>query len=380
MKIFVNDTNLAIGHQILDGWHAYRQSCSDHYLFDAEYQVEKHNHLSDCDLKIYCDYMAYTVDSDIVGKYNLILICNGGEPIEVALPAMKTLLKNQNVYLLTNAFLDTTHPLKHKNLWYPSDIYLCRDYWTKQFYPQYFENQKLKNLKRKNKLAVITGSNRPNRQYFFELLKKEIPELEIRATINVDILEALNDCQWESAEDLEFREWLNSYYPVNRNSNNSENYYSRSISVGIKNKFGSIPPGYFILPLYFESHCVIFPESNWVNNELCITEKSLKCFYSGSLPMPVAGANTNKLYNQLGFFTAWNLLPAEHQEFDSELDHRSRYAKLVKAIQWLNQNPAVFESAQFSDFAQQNKMNFLTGHCDRTVISDFDLAVSKHVS
>jgi hypothetical protein len=38
------------------------------------------------------------------------------------------------------------------------------------------------------------------------------------------------------------------------------------------------------------------------------------------------------------------LLPLEHQEFDSILNHQERYVQQAKAIQWLWQNPEIFRS------------------------------------
>jgi hypothetical protein len=124
----------------------------------------------------------------------------------------------------------------------------------------------------------------------------------------------------------------------------------------------------------------VFPESGWQNNELNITEKALKCFYAGCLPFPVAGANVNKLYNEIGFYTAWNLLPGELKSFDSELDHDKRYHAMVECLKWFELNPTVFSSELFSEMTDSNKRNFLTCDCDHDAIKKFDLVIQKHAS
>ena len=83
------------------------------------------------------------------------------------------------------------------------------------------------------------------------------------------------------------------------------------------------------------------------------------CFISGSITMPVAGSIVNFLYNSVGFYTAWNLLPAELQEFDSESDHQRRYKGLVEAIDWLWNNRDVTNGSQFHDMVLHNQQLFL---------------------
>ena len=157
-----------------------------------------------------------------------------------------------------------------------------------------------------------------------------------------------------------------------------DHYYDLCPTIGIDGKFGKIAPGYFIMPEYFEYACVIFPESTWQNNELAITEKALKCFYTGSLPFPIGGANVNQLYNDIGFYTAWNLLPDNLKQFDQITDHVTRYQQAVVAVDWLNSNYAVFKSDQARSLINQNQYNFLICACDNISIKQLhDLIKTK---
>ena len=379
MKIVVNYRDTGIGHQIIDAWNSLVQSrCAD-YANNVEYVFDPVDSVQDYNVSILCDYMPDLIDITVTSKYDLVLFCNGGEPLEVANPDMREMLKRDNVYLICNGLLTADHQLRHKVIWFPDSVQSCRDYWTRHFYPQYFENQLLQKLPRKQLISCINGLNRINRKYFFDNLSLAVPELNLHSKINAGVVGELLDCQWESTQDTEFRQWVNDNHDIVRNSTQEENYYSQSPVIGIQNKFGSVPPGYFILPMYFESYCVVYPETSWINNQLCVTEKALKCFYSGSLPMPISGARVNQLYNQIGFATAWNLLPPHLQEFDTELDHRKRYQQLNQAIAWLHDNPMVFQSDQFQQLVLQNKMNFLTCSCDYWAVEQFDKLMQKHV-
>jgi hypothetical protein len=93
----------------------------------------------------------------------------------------------------------------------------------------------------------------------------------------------------------------------------------------------------------------------------------------------VAGANINRLYNEIGFYTAWNLLPEEMQKFDGILDHDVRYQQLSHAVAWLHNNPEVFDSEQYRCMTQQNKLNFLTCECDYQAVIRFDQILANFV-
>ena len=126
---------------------------------------------------------------------------------------------------------------------------------------------------------------------------------------------------------------------LNFTDKDGSTYYNEGIVVGSNGQFGTILPGYLIMKEYFEYRCIVFPESTWQNNELALTEKAWKCFFTGSLPMPLGGSNINMMYNQFGLYTAWNLLPDHLREFDQIINHQQRYQGFAQAVKWLNDNP-----------------------------------------
>jgi hypothetical protein len=379
MKILIKTLSDGIGHQIIDAWHAYVQHINN-YNNDIEYILKGPNDALtnvECDLRILFDYMGDQITDAMLKQCDIVLICNGGEPIAVANPRLKQLLTHDNVYLIANSYL-IDHKLKSKIIWFPHNVMTCRDYWTRHFYPQYYDVIEFEKLQRNKGLVVIGGASRANRAHFFSKLQAAIPELTDQSGFGGDIEEVL-DSQWETDEDQAYKIYVNNLYPQRKINVQESQYYNNKITVGVDSKFGSIPPGYFHLPLYYKNNCVIFPESSWQNNELCVTEKSLKCFYAGAIPFPIGGANINQLYNQIGFYTAWNLLPDEHRAFDSIIDHAARIRACVDAIKWLNNNLTVFDSAKFVEYTQQNKINFLACHCDSIAVQNFDKIMRKYL-
>jgi hypothetical protein len=374
MKINIKNQQYPIAEQIFDGLFGYRQSLNLEYRSDLDITIN-----APYDPLNFNILLAYLPNSQLdISKYDLVLFCNGGEPLQVGTTAMVSMLKLPNVYLIANSYLDAKHPMNDRVIWYPHNWSTCRDYWTRHFYPQYFENLKNINKKRNNSLIAINGINRTWRHHFFQLMYNQVPDIHILSNINA-VVTKLMDSQWESIQDQVFRDWVNDEYAEYIKPQPFTNVLPRNseMSIGINNKFGQIPLGYFIMPEYFEYACVIFPETAWQNNELNITEKALKCFYAGSLPFPIGGANINQLYNKVGFSTAWNLLPDNLKLFDSVLNHSERYSLAVSAIKWLYQHPEVFQTIECQQMQEQNKFNFLTGTGQVTSIVNFDQFIQE---
>jgi len=365
MKININVINDNIGLQLFDGLYAYRQSISNDYKSD--WDIRYTNSIdSTANINILFDYMP-TLESPI-NDYDLVFYCNGGEPIMVSSQVMQKHQQFNHVFFITDSYLERGHELYKKIIFTPHNIMSCVQYWTRKFYPQYFENSKNLKLERKNTIALINGQNRTTRHYFFSLLREQIPELF--NNFKFTTVTNTNHSFWETSEDFIFRESLESeYYELWKDQPVQDfKYYTNSVDVGIDKKFGTIPPGYFIMPLYFENSCVVFSETSWQNGELTITEKSLKCFYAGSLPFIIGGSHINKLFNELGFNTAWNLLPKNLQTYDQIIDHKKRYGLKVEAIKWLQNNKDIFNSNEFKDLTNQNLQMLLMANTDTLAV------------
>ena len=381
MKINITTRATSPGTQIFDILYAYRQSLNNQQGLASKYSSDWLITIGEvdttADLNILFDHMPDT--STDLDSYDLVFLCNNGEPLRVATPCIAELVKLDKVYLVANSYLDQSHPLFNKVIWFTHNFNTCKDYWTRYFYPQRFENLQRSKHARLGNIIAINGLNRANRHHFFKMLKEQCPELPMICNIGETVTKLL-DSQWESVEDQQFRDSVNNHY-VNKIPSArqvSDNYYSNIITVGINNKFGDIPPGYFIMPAYFEYACVVFPETTWQNNDLAITEKALKCFYARSLPFPIGGARTNQLYNELEFFTAWNLLPEELKQFDNVLDHNQRYHLAAQAVDWLYKNPQVFQSDLAKTMVEHNRNNFIDGKYDLIVAQSLEKIILSY--
>ena len=298
-------------------------------------------------------------------KYHAVFVTNGSDPTNVADDACKQLINDhQNVYWIGNSFFHPDHVLHDRAVWYAHNINYCHDVWTRSFYPQWFDHHVKVNAPgqvRDRDIVVIAGANRAWRHHALLEIKKHLPEIDSLHDINEhnDVYESEQGL-WESPQDVAFREWVNSQYPV-KTEPMMPYRDTNFIYFGINRKFGYAPPAYVILDHYYQYRMVVVPESSCYNHELSISEKTLKCFFAGALPFPLAGSHVNQLYNRMGYFTAWNLLPQELQLFDSELDHRRRFQQAAEAVAWINDHAEVLQSQPAQVFIAQNMLRFLYG-------------------
>jgi hypothetical protein len=364
INIFVKNPSVTL--QLFDKWVAYRQSLSPDYKSDIDITFEK-NYQPGC-LNIWFDTMPDSIDDRSL-EFDVIFLCNTGEPTSVSTPSICQMSTLDKVYLCADGYVSKNHILYDKIVWHPHDPLKCNNYFFRPFYPQFYTLNNRQNKHHKKGMAGINGSNRTWRHYFWNLLKTKIPDFPVRN--NFSNVSKTTDSFWESEHDTIFRDFVNNLYN-NDNSSSNRQYYDDSIAIGINQKFGKIPPGYFFLDMYFEKQCIIFPETTWQNNELCLTEKGLKCFSTRTLPFPIGGSNINHLYNELGFYTAWNLLPVEHQMYDTIEDHQQRYLAQINAISWLWDNQAVLETNLAKDLIEKNFINCLSNVVDYKVIDKFD--------
>jgi len=333
--------------QTLYADHGYRQILNINFVneTDIKFDADAVNILS---LTMPANHLIDNID-----LYDIILIDNGGESLCTSTLSTLKLLQRPNVYLVANSILEDTHPWKNKVLFFADDLPKCRNYFTNPQYPQYYE-QYTHFTGRREGILLINGVNRSWRNYIIEMIQHAIPTVKLVSNFSSSIA-GTDESFFESKEDTHFRNVVNNLYPILHEE--SGEYHNNHIMI---NNGDAVALGYFFIPEYYEHSCVLFPETSWLNGELCLTEKALKCFYSNTFPMPIGGARINYLYNQIGYYTAWNLLPADLAEYDNILDHRERYALLTHAVKWLSDNPKVFESTRAIDWLNKNKLNFLT--------------------
>lgn len=378
-RINISAQSQTVSLQLLDKWYAYKQSQDTEY-FKTDVEIVFEPVPKPGYLNIWIEYVPEFVNPEI-NKYDVILVCNGGEPTAAIITdAMVEILKKDNAYFLCDGYVSKDHPLAEKTIWAPHDALNCHDWWTRSFYPQTFQNYKNFNREKTILISAVNGDNKTWRHNFFSLLKIQAPTIPIRNKWG-HMITAIDSSIWDSEQDIIFNDTLKQKY--GNQLSQHEKFHVEEVSIGINKTFGTQLNAYIILDDYFDSRCIIYPESVWVNDEICLTEKVLKCFHAKCFPFPIGGRGANQLYNSMGFYTAWNLLPVELQKFDSVEHHETRQQQQIDSIKWLLSNPDVFSSEQAKSMLQSNQLNFLINRPDILATERFDkfieTAFEKHL-
>ena len=377
MNININVISKSVGLQLFDKYYAYTQHLMKKHNFKSEYSISFSRKFKKNNKNILFAYMPDDIKClPALENYDAVILDNAEEPLSTTTTqcVINLLFQKNNVFAQANSVLSRSHPLANKIIPFFGDIGKMRDYHLRSFYPQYYDEWS--GFGDKKVIAAINGSDRAHRHYFFNLLRKKIPTIPVVENLQNQVIHETKDSLIETEEDAKFRQLVNTTVSITRNIKNSDIYYKNSVKCGINNKFGEIPPGYFIMDKYTSYQCIIFPESNWVNDELSVTEKAIKCFIANTFPFPIAGANVNKLYNQIGFSTAWNLLPHRLQEFDSVDNHERRFNLAVDSIEWLSNNRDVFESLTAREMLNQNYYTFFTKKFDLASVRKLDSIIN----
>jgi hypothetical protein len=356
IKIFVNDDTYS-ALQIWNFYYAYRQALNHKSNYQSDIEIVFATG-SDLEIDKSCVnvgwfYMPDSIDSS-ADQFDVIFVDNLHHPLEVCTEAMfEAIVHRPNCYLVSGAYVDPLHPYYNKivrlTMWF-----IALGYYTSPFYPQYFQKFSTGTFHRQQ-MIFVNGQNRMHRQFFMTKLHDQCPAIPIKSSLST-LPEKLCDCFFESEEDAIFRKMLNDAVP-NFDALDHENeneYYNQSVIVGINGSHGRVPPGYFMLEEYLQYHCVIFPESGWINSQLFMTEKILKCVISRCIPWPIGGAFVHEYYNRVGFGTAWNLLPSNLKKFDSCTDHALRYELQAQAIKWAYEHPEIWHSDTAREIIDSN--------------------------
>ena len=355
----------SVGLQVFDKYYAYRQSCNAHRNYQSDVTVTFGNPINGACNLLYAYMPADPVDTT---NHDLVFYENCSEGLEVATQQIyHSIQSDPSQYLLCGAYLDKNHRDYNKIVPWSLCHALFIDRYTRGFYPAYFDRAQHKVYQR-DPIWYINGQRRAWRHQALQEIVKTVPRLPVRDSISQQVW-PVEQCFFETSEDTQARLQLNSDITT---PEETLTYYADAVPIGIDQKFGTIAPGWFVLPEYYQYYCTVFPESNWINNQIQPNEKFFKCCVAETIPMPVGGAHINRLYQQLGYQTAWNLLPAELQQYDQELDHLKRYSIIADAVQWLANNPGVFRTRAASRIRHNNKLNVFESTVDLNTMHRLD--------
>ena len=315
---------------------------------------------------------------DDLTMYDIILLDTADEPLvnfnDIMLDVLNTY---PNSWIVSNSTTTNTHALHDRIIPTYGDWDTCLNWWLRPIYPQKFLMTQTPAEFKKN-IVFINGSNRTWRDYFLRSMRKCGIDTVNNITQESTVVTTPFCSSTSSDEDIKFFNYLNEQYPFLAIKYHVDRYYNNLIPMKIDAANGYAQPGYFLLDEYLNYHCVVFPETDFKNNELPLTEKALKCFMVGVLPFPIGGANINSLYNSMGFRTVIELLPND-LEFDHILDHQERFKIATEAIEWLNQHTEVFSSTQAKEIIQSNKEQFFAARpVEKSIERLYNIIMDMH--
>ena len=339
------------GQEIFDLLVAEWQWRSDYqHTPDIQFSAPQHNTVNLLFLS-----MPDAVPSNI-DDYDLVILDNADEAFGRGTEVMYEILyRYQHSYLACNSVLHHSHPryqqlnsrlittMLHWN-------YHRRTYIEPMFAPSR-EYQSL--LPLPGSMIYINGRNRSWRQYITGLLEKNVPRLAHHDQLHNQSASETKFAWHEDSFDTDARIHFNDHYANNKLNLDPPEQRWPALPSGVNGRFGQVE-FYDRFFTEFRQHSVIvYPESTWQNNVVSLNEKSLRCFLHQRWAMPFGGCNMHALFRDLGFETAWCLLPKELAKFDQCQSHMERWQQQCVALNWLLDHPQVFQS----DFAQKTLLN-----------------------
>lgn len=276
-------------------------------------------------------------------QYDLVLLDNTDEPFGRFTSTMLEIMDQvPQAKLLCNAILPNAHSWRHRIVSTCIMWELHRRYYTMSAYPQRYE---FMNSTPEPGIIYINGKNRTVREHLTQTLHQYAPRVQHHNDIHQGTVFDTEPNWFESTQDTEFRIWADQTYANNATNQNPPDLRWPPLPAGVAGRFGATLWEDRFLDAFRHNSIIVYPETTWTNQQLSLNEKSLKCFLHKKLPMMVGGAHTHQMYNEIGFGTAWNLLPPELQKFDDMLDHRQRYLHQALAIDWLSKNLDIEQSS-----------------------------------
>ena len=249
-KINVVSDHPTIGLQVFDRYFAYRQSQNQKNNYKSDVEIGFSDQVAANCVNVLVAYMPETeINYD---EFDFVFLDNAGEPFEVATPIIKQLLDKDSknkFYFLTGSFVDDDFVYAEKIIPYNVNLNQFHRYHTDGFYPLYYDKKSFDNLHRAG-VCFINGQNRSWRNYIMTLIDSRLPNVDIYSNISENVVETLTPDIADSYDKI-FCKFLKKNVAI-IDEISREEYAYRSIKIGVNEKFGSIPVGYFFIENYFK--------------------------------------------------------------------------------------------------------------------------------
>jgi hypothetical protein len=328
------------------------------YVTDLEYtpEVVFAREPADDSFNVLFLHMPETIPND-VDRFDLILVDNGDEPFGIGTAAMYDMLdKFDNVKIVCNSVTEDTHPWKSSMICTHIVWEFQRQHYIASAYPQRYE---LLQDHHPRGMIYINGRNRSVREHHSRLFQQHIPEMPQWNELHCGTITATEQYWHESAQDTEFRQWADAEYANNLYNPTPPEKRWPPYPCGVNGRYGESLFEDRYIDAFRKHAIIVYPETTWTNGQIAPTEKALKCFLHQKFPVMLGGALTNKLYSDLGFYTAWHLLPEELQGYDLVTDHRQRFDQQTRAIRWLYDNHEIIDSVEAQQMLLKNQRQLL---------------------
>jgi len=302
-----------------------------------------------------------------------LIICNNNMEHSMAMNAdVLRYLKNKPVYLVMGSFLSTNHSLYNKVISFSEDWVNCM-MWYNSYLSLIRYNAHNNTTKDKGKITYIGGQLRSWRKFVLDHLPNNIDILQTSKTVVTT-----NDILVTDVKTQNFINYCNDLYEVSgTNVTHEENVHMTRLSFGRKSSHtGGASQGYFIMPEYHSSECIIYPESTLVNNEVFPTEKLWKCVISNAHWIMFAGCNSYSLMKKQGLISILSLTPYGI-DFDSIPDHAERYKQQMKGIEYIANHRKIFNTQDATDILKNNYNAFYANTPIELLSNQLDNVIEK---
>jgi|15BtaG_2_1085339.scaffolds.fasta_scaffold00787_4 hypothetical protein len=306
----------------------------------------------------------YTLRYDL-NKFDVVIFDNMFEHLMVSDPdIIKYVLQHDNAYLSVGSYVSNEHHMFEKFIPFQMDIVNCRDWYTN---PKVFSSYSFNHINdKKNNLIYIGAELRSWRKFIIDNLTKNI-------NINVhqvpQTVVCTRDTNLGDSYTQNFIEYCNNKYQVT-GVEEVENPLYKELIYGHKDRpAGKSLMSAWIIPEFINSKCVVYAESSFVNDEICLTEKTIKCIMTKTHWIFFAGSNAYKLLKEFGLRSVLELIPGG-LEFDCIKNPKERFKKQISLIKYLSEHPEIFDTPEAQNIVNSNYEIFISGNQFLTPLFD----------
>lgn len=315
------------------------------FSFNSQDTVDFTILLSNCPVnrKDVPDYVA------LAKMYDLIMISNQVENTAVLHPCADSTVNIDNIHYLLGSFLHRQHRYAKKAHCMPQDSINCKFWFHDPLF--YMSFQKKIRFNRSPGIFFISGENRTVRQYFAE---KILPTAKTVYWNSKKIFKT----EYYHAEDKpteDFIDWCNNKY---KTVDYEFNPLYDFISVGIDQQ-QKISQGYQFVAPYHNHSLIVYPESNFYNYELHLTEKTSKCILNANHFLFFSGCKSFEILRTHGIRSIAELTPDRMNDFDDYEDPFIRIDKIKQICNYVNDNPSIFSSNESINMLKDNYINYM---------------------